>query len=76
MANKVIVDYIGIPHFYAKCQECSWSWENHHEREKGVRAIRKHVASTGHTVSLEKAVCVDYRAAQHSVHPTRAGGGA
>lgn len=64
MAYKVVVDYIGIPHFYAQCQGCSWSWENHREREKGIREIKKHVAKTGHTVSLEKAVCTEYVAAQ------------
>jgi len=61
--SKVFVDYIGIPHYYAVCRDCEWKYEDHRNRRKGQREIKKHVLSTGHTVMLEKAVNVHYRPA-------------
>lgn len=58
--NKVKVTYIGIPHYYATCLQCGWLYEDHRNRRKGQREIRKHVADTGHTVDLEKSVNVRY----------------
>jgi len=60
VANSVFVDYVGIPHYYAKCQECDWCYEDHRKRRRGQREIRKHVLKTGHTVALEKSVVTHY----------------
>lgn len=58
--GTVSVVYIGIPSYLAYCQECDWNYEKHSDHREGQRLIRKHVADTGHTVSLEKAVVVHY----------------
>lgn len=57
---KVEVLYIGIPHFLATCYKCGWNFGDYRDRRAGQKAIRDHVASTGHTVSLEKMVSVHY----------------
>ena len=59
---SVEVDYVGIPHYYATCVACGWRYENHRDRRRGQREIRKHVAETGHTVQLEKMVAINYTA--------------
>ncbi|MCP4990921.1 MAG: hypothetical protein GY928_34220 [Colwellia sp.] len=66
MAKKVDVTYLGIPHYYAACNECDWTYEDSGKknRRKGQREIRKHVTETGHTVQLEKGVHVHYSLAK------------
>lgn len=41
-----------VSHFYAKCKECDFHFDNHHLRELGRKEIKKHVKDTGHTVSV------------------------
>lgn len=60
MKRKVIVSFSGIPHFYARCNECDWSYEDYRDRKAGYNEIRKHVRVTGHTVHLEKSVHTEY----------------
>ena len=59
-SKTVTVFYMGIPHYYAVCQDCEWTYEDARHRRKGQQEIRKHVAKTGHTVDLEKAVVTRY----------------
>ena len=60
MRNSVTVKYVGIPHYYAHCHECDWTYEDYRDRRKGQAEIRKHVKTTGHTVALEKMVVSHY----------------
>jgi hypothetical protein len=58
---EVQFKYIGTSSYLAYCQDCSWSYEKHTDHREGQREIRKHVSSTGHTVSLEKNVVFLYK---------------
>lgn len=51
-----------VSHFYAKCKECDFHFDNHHLRELGRKEIKKHVKDTGHTVLVEMAVAEHYEA--------------
>jgi hypothetical protein len=35
--RKVFVDYIGIPHYYAVCQNCEWTYEDARNRHNSER---------------------------------------
>ena len=59
--KKIVAIVFGTPHFYASCNDCSWMYEDHRDRETGYKEIRKHVSKTGHTVHLEKGVHTNYK---------------
>lgn len=61
MCNRVAVVFSGIPHFYAVCHDCNWTYEDYRDRDAGYKAIRAHVKATGHTVRLEKSVHTVYQ---------------
>ena len=67
MSKSVEVNYVGIPHYYASCHECDWTYEDYRDRRRGQSEIRKHVKDTGHTVALEKTHVVHYAPSEGKV---------
>lgn len=53
MKIGVDVEYLGIPHWLAVCQDCDWSDEFSSDRTHGYAEVRRHVKKTGHTVTVE-----------------------
>ena len=58
--GKVKITSKGIPHFYAVCHKCDWSYGDHRNRKKGFAEIKKHVRETRHEVYLEEGVATRY----------------
>ena len=58
--KKVKANYIGMPSRLAYCDDCNWNHERHDDPRGQERAVRKHVAESGHRVQLEKTVVVEY----------------
>lgn len=50
---------IGTTHYLASCSVCGWRYEGQ-DSGKGNTQARRHVARTGHSVSVEKAVVRKY----------------
>jgi hypothetical protein len=61
--KKVESIIIGIVHSIAYCQGCDWQHDCFTDKN-GRKAIRKHVAKTGHTVQLEQGFHESYHLAE------------
>ena len=61
MRKAVIAIQYGAPHFLATCNNCSWEYTDHTDKETGYKEIRKHVRESGHEIHLEKGVHTNYR---------------
>lgn len=67
MGKRVIVKKIGVVHYYAQCERCTWDAGINSEglvtRSDVRNAITKHVRETGHSVNLESGTSTKYTAA-------------
>ncbi len=65
--KKVKVTRFGIVHYTASCTDCDFHDASHVDRESLRKRIRKHVAQTGHTVSLETGSATHYSIKQNDI---------
>ena len=61
--TEVRVERMGITHYQASCVDCGWIENDHIDRARVRRKIRKHVRTTGHRVVVEAVVATHYRIA-------------
>ena len=63
---KIEVTHLGTSSYLAYCQQCDWNYEKLGNNRDGQKAIRQHVAETGHTVILEKNDVTEYELANEN----------